>query len=419
MKFKHWMLPIITSLYGCVCIASAQEVALDYYINQGIANSPLIKEYSNQINANIIDSLLIKTSRKLQINYNTGLYYAPIINGIGYSEPLTNISYITSVISVSQKISDSRVNQSEYTKLTIQNQSLQASSKISEKDLKKAITLQYLTLCSLMNDINFTGQLLASSKEEETIIKILVEKGLYKQVDYYSFMVELQAQELILNELQIQYRKELSTLNIMCGIPDTSLIKVVMPEILPTNSIITNSSNYNSPFFQRFVLDSLRIQNEKVLADQNYKPSLSWFVDAGLYNNKPEEISKNFGFSMGLSLSIPIFDGKQRKYNSKKILLEENTRSNYSKSFNLQYNQQIQQIYNELKMTQDLMHLIKNQLEFAELLSRQNTILLNKGNISITDYITAQRNYIAVKQKYNQYQIRILQIITEINYWNQ
>ena len=126
-----------------------------------------------------------------QVSYNGLLYYAPVINGIGYSEVITNISNITSVAYVSQRIFNQKVIEAQYSKYAIQNQTLRISSKITENDLKKAITLQYLTACSVSNDIHFNRELLASSKDEELILKQLVEKGHYKQVDYYSFMVEL------------------------------------------------------------------------------------------------------------------------------------------------------------------------------------------------------------------------------------
>jgi hypothetical protein len=41
------------------------------------------------------------------------------------------------------------------------------------------------------------------------------------------------------------------------------------------------------------------------------------------------------------------------------------------------------------------------------------------GNVSITDYVTTLKNYITIKKSVNQYQLKMLQIITEINYWNQ
>ena len=408
---------IATVLYFGFFQTSAfpQELSLDYFIKQGIAHSPVLKDLNNQVNTNSVDSLLIKAGKKPQVSFNSGVYYAPVINGIGYSEPLTNISSISSVVYVSQRILNQKSVESQYSKLAIQNRVLKLSSKITENDLKKAITLQYLTTCSVSNDLTFNKDLLTSSKEEELILKKLVENGLYKQVDYYSFMVELQAQQLLINDLQIQYQKELSALYAICGLSDTTVGQVVLPELQLANTI----SEANSPYFTRFVVDSLRIQNEKLIIDRNYKPSVNWFSDAGLLNNMPRDMYKNFGFSFGLSLSVPIYDGNQRKLNYEKLKIAENTRTNYADYFKQQYNQQLQQLYTELAMTKASLPQANKQLEFAELVIQQDRKLLNNGSVSITDYVTALKNYIAVKRNVNQYQVKILQITTEINYWNQ
>lgn len=395
--------------------SSAQGNKLQYFISQGIIHSPVLKDLANQVGSNAFDSLLIKAGQKPQISFNGLLYYAPVINGIGYSDVITNISNITSVVYASQHIFNQKTIEAKYSKFGIQNQAIRISSKISENDLKKAITLQYLSACSVSNDISVNTELLASAKDEELILKQLVEKGLYKQVDYNSFMLEYKALDLLVKDLQIEYRKEISTLNILCGLPDEFYDHVEWPDIMLNPAINRESS----PFFKRYVVDSLKIQNEKLLIDRNYKPSVNWFSDAGLLNNLPRDISRNFGFSVGLSLTVPIYDGQQRTLNYNKLKLAENTRTNYADFFKQQFNQQLKQLFDELRQTQEIIPQVEQQLSFAESVINQDKYLLNSGNISITDYILSLKNYISVKRNLNNYQVKILQIITEINYWNQ
>jgi hypothetical protein len=223
------------------------------------------------------------------------------------------------------------------------------------------------------------------------------------------------AQDLSLKDLQIEYHKEISSLNAICGLPDEFYDQLELPDIILNPALNRESS----PFFKRYIVDSLKIQNEKLLIDRNYKPSVNWFSDAGLLNNLPRDISRNFGFSVGLSLTVPIYDGHQRTLNYDKLKLSENTRSNYAGYFKQQLNQQLTQLYNELKQTQEIIPQVVQQVSFAESVIKQDKYLLNSGNISITDYILALKNYISVKRNLNIYQVKILQIITEINYWNQ
>ncbi|TSA38147.1 MAG: TolC family protein [Porphyromonadaceae bacterium] len=395
--------------------AFTQVITLESYIEQGLIHSPVLKDLNNQMYSNSVDSLLIKAGQRPQVSFNGSLYYAPVIGGIGYSEALTDISHISSVVYASQQIFNQKTIDARYSQIGIQNQALRVSSKITEKDLKKAITLQYLSACSISNEIAFNRDLLSSSVDEELILRQLVEKGLYKQVDYLSFMVELKGQELMLNDLQLQYQKELSALHVLCGLPGKADEQLVLPDIRLNSPI----SAANSPFFSRFVLDSLKIENEKVLIDRNYKPAISWFSDAGLLNNFPRDIGKNFGISMGLSLSVPIYDGHQRSLNHEKLKIAEDTRKNYAGYFQRQFSQQLQQLYLELQKTQEIIPRVNQQAGFAEPVVNQEKNLVNAGIVSMTDYVAALRNYITVKRSVNQYQLRILQIITEINYWNQ
>ncbi len=396
-------------------VLNAQQRDLDFFINQGLVYSPLLKDIDNQVNSNTIDSLLLKAGQKPQVSFNGLLYYAPVMNGVGYSEVITNISNISSQAYVTQRIFNKKTIDALYSKSAIQNQSLRVSYKISENDLRRAISLQYLAACSVSNDLTFNMELLKSSREQEKILVHLVEKGLYRQVDYSSFLVELKGQELLVNDLIIQYQKEVSSLHILCGLPETDYEQLVLPDI----KLNSNVNEAKSPFFSRFVVDSLRIQNEKLLIDRNYKPSVNWFSDAGVVNNIPREIPKNIGFSVGINLSIPIYDGQQRKLKYEKLKIAENSRTNYSGFFKQQFSQQLQQLYKELKMTEEIIPQVNEQLDLEESVIKQQKSLINMGDISITDYVTTLKNYITIKRSVNQYQLKMLQIITEINYWNQ
>jgi outer membrane protein TolC len=395
---------------------SAQKNTLDYYIQEGLSHSPALKELNNQLSSNSIDSLLINASVKPKVSYNSLLYYAPVINGFGYSDVITNISNISSVVYVSQRIFSTKYEMARYSKIGIQNQILQNSVKLNRNELIKAIRLQYLNTASVLNELRYTRELLEIANKEEELIKQLAEQGLYKQVDYLSFRIELTTQILSSDNLKIQYLHELTVLNTLCGITNSDLeVELDLPELMPDTLILQQ----NSPFFTKFSLDSLLLQNEKTLIDRDYKPSFNWFSDVGLINNLPRDIGKNIGFSFGLNLSVPIYDGQQRKLNYARIRIAEDTRSNYADYYKQQFNQELRQLFQELKQNRELIPIIMDQVKMAELLVKQDGILLNKGSIPIADYIAALKNSVVVKQNFNRYQVRILQLITEINYRNQ
>jgi outer membrane protein TolC len=163
---------------------------------------------------------------------------------------------------------------------------------------------------------------LNSLEEQEVILRQLTQNGIYKQTDYLTFKVELQARRILLKEMQIQYSSELSALKNLCGLSDTATYDLIIPELTVNLPVNPSASTH----FLRFRFDSLSIQNEKILLDRNYKPVVNWFADAGLVNNQPELIYKNFGASLGFSFSLPVYDGNQRKLNYEKLRNTEETR---------------------------------------------------------------------------------------------
>ena len=392
-----------------------QVRTIDFYITAGISNSPLLKDLNNQVKAHSIDSLLIKANRLPKVGFNGTLYYAPIINEYGYSEAVTNGGIFSTLVTVSQELFNAKTTEAQYAQLGIQNLSLANTGKITENDLRKEITSQYLDVCFLSKEINSSLETLKSLENEDAILRQFTEKGIYRQTEYLSFYLELQSQKLSYHEAMSQYRKELNQLNLACGISDTSLVVLSIP------SLVVNQTENSllSTYFLRFKLDSLGIQNEKTILDRNYKPKISWFTDAGLLNNVPGDIYKNFGISLGLNFSLPVYDGNQRKLNYQKLKNTEETRKNYQDYFIHQYDTRLQQLREELARTKSMIPEIEHQAATASLLLKEDEELLSKGGLPVTEYITTIKTWIGIRQSLNEYQKRILQIINEINYWKQ
>lgn len=403
---------LVVSFFLAFLFGKSQEQTLDYFLQQGIKNSPLIRDLNGQIRSNRIDSLLIKAMNKPRVEFRGYAFYAPVVNNIGYSEIITNIANLTTVMNVSQQLFNKKTVEVNLLKTGIQRQSLANTVRITENSLKKAVTFAYLDTWSTYSDISVNLELLSFAKEQEKILKSLTASGIYKQTDYLSFMIDLQGQELQVRELNLQFRKQISDLYILCGIRDTGAFSPVKPELGNPPPVKMEGL----PLFMRFYLDSLRITNEKILIDRNYKPAVSWFSDAGLINNDPRVIYQNFGLSLGLNFTLPVYDGNQRKLNHQKLKSEEDIRAGYAEAFKREYNQQLQQLSDELDQTRALLPAFRSQARNAELLVNQEKELVSKGSGSITDYLIAVKNYLSVRKSLNQYEVRILQIRNEINY---
>lgn len=390
-----------------------QEKNLDYFLTRGIKNSPLINDMNEQIRSSHTDSLLIKAMAKPRVEFRGYAFYAPVINGFGYSEVLTNIANLTSVMSVSQQIFNKKSIEANLLRTDLQKQSLSNTLRLTETSLKKAITATYLDALSVYTDIIAGQEILTFGREQEKILKSLTENGIYKQSDFLSFMIALQGEEIQARELTFQFRRKISDLYVLCGITDTAVFIPVKPELEIPVPVV----NKTSPLFLRFYLDSLRISNENKLLDRNYKPSVSWFSDAGLINNEPSVIYQNFGLSLGLNFTLPVYDGNQRKLNRQKLKSEEDIRTGYSEAFKREYSQQLQQLRDELGQTRALIPTAKLQVANSKLLVTQMKELVMNGSGSIMEYLIAIRNYLSVRKSLNEYEIRVLQTENEINYY--
>ncbi|NWJ51097.1 MAG: TolC family protein [Bacteroidetes bacterium] len=410
---KQFILIIYLLLFGSQVFSQTQP--LDYYINKAIKNSPLLNDYQNQFQAVKMDSLLIKAGEKIQIDANSQVMYSPVVTGWGYDEAITNGANISGLVGVKKNIIDKKARENIFNGLSLQKQMVGNSIKVSVKDIRKAVTSQYLTAFLDYSEITFNQSQLEILKNQLQLMKRLVESGIYKQTDYLSLLVEIQSLELMITQLNGQYENDLYSLNLLCGINDPTNVKLAQPEIVDSKELNIEQS----PLFMQFRIDSLKIENEKKIIADQIRPKLNLFADAGLMSSTLENIYKRFGVSAGINLNIPLYDGGQRKLQIQKLTLSELSRSSYQHFFKSQYNQQIMQLYAELSITAKVISQINEQLLTLRDFNSMAKIQMGNGLISITEYLSSVKNLLTLNKTLNQTTIKRLQLINELNYLKQ
>jgi hypothetical protein len=408
-KFIIFFLFIIST--GAV---QSQNNTLSYYIDRALQNSPLLKEYQNQIINNQADSQLILAGYQPQVTGNSFNSYAPVIKGYGYDNVITNGGTFASLVGVNKAIISKKNLGIQFTNIRLQNEGIANTAKVSEQDLKRVITSQYIIAWSDMLQLDFNSNIYELLKKEEVLLKALTESNVYRQTDYLTFLVTLQQQDLLLQQLKIQYQNDFAALNYSCGITDTGFVSLLKPEI-SLNRLPDISS---SVFFRQFTIDSLKLGNRKDLVDFSYRPKINLFADGGFNSSLAYLPYKNFGISFGASLSIPIYDGKQKRIQYDKLQIAEKTRTGYKNFFTSQYNQQIAQLKQQIASTEELLKQINEQIRYSETLITVNGKLLQTGETKIADYIIAINNYLNAKNLLTQNTIVRLQLINQVNYWN-
>ena len=401
-------------LIGCFINVKAQTNQLQYYIDIALQNSPLLKDYQNQVASNKYDSLLIRAGFKPQVTGSSINSYAPVIKGWGYDGAITNGAGFASLVGVNKLIPNKKNTTAQFDNINLQSLSIANTSSITEQDLKRTIIAQYITAAGSLQQLNVNKEISSLLTKEETILKRLTQSNVYKQADYLTFLITLQQQDLLVKQFSIQYKNDLNTLKYYCGTTDTSTVILQSPDI----SVKPLPGVTQSVFFKQFEIDSLKLTNNKRLVDINYRPKVNLYADAGYNSSLTYKAYKNFGTSFGLSLTVPIYDGRQKQLQYSKIDLTEKTRANYKSFFTSQYQQQITQLTQQLNATEELITDINNQLKYIQALKDVDEKLFGTGEMKIIDYILTLNNYINAKNLITQNKISRLQIINQLNYWN-
>ena len=393
-------------------LAFNQTRNLEFYLDQGIHNSPLLNDYRNQIRSASSDSLLIRAAKNPLVEVKSQLLYAPSYRNFGYDEIVTDQGNYTAVMGVSQPLFNKREINNKYEAVDIQKRTLNNSSQISINELKKVITEQYLTSFASYTDFLFNKNFLELLEKENVIVKQFVNNGIAKQTDYLSLLVETQSEEMMVTQIKSQYRKDLMLLSQLCGLNDSTWYELTDPRIeMKGAPDITKS-----PAYIQYKIDSIRIENEKTAIDIRYKPKINWFADVGFLTSNPWNFYNHFGYSAGVSLNIPVYDGKQRGIEKQKLGFNENSRQAYKDTYYKQYFQQIQQLNLELSSLNEMSSLVENQLRTSEQLLSTLKEQLETGIIQMTEYINAIKNFKTTSRSINLIKMQKLQVINEMNF---
>jgi outer membrane protein TolC len=403
---------MVLLLSGFAISAYNQSRDLDFYLKQAVQNSPLLNDYRNQVKSSYADSLLIRAAKKPLVEAKSQLLYSPVYHNFGYDEVVTDGGNYTAVMGISQPVFNKKEINNKFEAVDLQKRSINNSTQISINELNKIITDQYLTSFSGYTDFLFNKNFLEILVKENEIVKQFVKGGVAKQTDYLTLLVETQSQEILVNQLKSQYRKDLMLLGQLSGINDSAWYDLVDPKIE-----IRGAANIaKSPAYLQYKIDSIRIENEKMAIDIRYRPKVNWFADAGFLTSNPWNFYKHFGYSAGLSLNIPVYDGKQRGIEKQKLELNENSRQAYQGTYYKQYFQQIQQLNLDLKALNVMSAQVENQLKTSQQLIDTFREQLEAGIIQMTEYINAIKNFKTTSRNINLIYIQKLQVINQMNF---
>jgi outer membrane protein TolC len=411
-------------------ILNSQQPDLNYFLEKAKANSPLINKSKNEsliaeLDLNQIRSILSKP----EINLESNILFAPIISHDnipsrfqfvsesankynGYDLAATDGGQYQAVVSLRQSLFTASRYRS-YSEMTAISQRINENNiSLTEHEIEQLVTYQYLLCLKTKTEVSNSSTLLKELEDQLTIMKKLVESGIYKQTDLMLLQIEYQTYNVDYKTFQSDYRNNLYDLNLLCGINDTTL-----NDIQELDLQLKTGVSSGSRFLTSFKFDSLNILTTLAVYELKYKPEVSLFADAGL-NAVYLPAFNRLGLSTGISFKMNLFDGNQRKIQRDKAAISISTIDFEKNSFMTKNNIYRNKTIRNINSLDERLKIVEAQLDQYRTLLEAYSKELAHGEISILEYKNLIKDIVAKKKESLILKMDEQMLINSYNYWN-
>jgi outer membrane protein TolC len=406
------------------------QMDLRFYILQAQANSPLIFDNKNQSEAARLETDRLRALyKKAQISV-TGIYqFSPIIsrdNGrselvmnptsaekySGYDIAASNGGIYQGFLNVNQPLFNDTRYRTTAEQVLISSKINENTIKLTEHDLERFITDQYILCLQDLKQTNYLSSLLGIIDEQKNIVSKMVEGGLAKQSDMSLLTIEQRSQQAALNAFKATYRRDLMDLRVLAGVPDTTF------QILPPIQLERKEQAGPSVFTERYRLDSLGLAATQKVFELKYKPLVGLYGNVGLDAVYAPTIPNRFGMSAGVNFTWTLTDGNQRNISRQRTSVLMKSSQNYRNFFYRQNAVRKDRILAELKsITERIIILTDQNREYQRLLEYYKQEL-SRGQISVINYVTTLKNLAISQRDFVLLETNQQLLINLYNYWN-
>ena len=420
MKIKFLILIVILSN------AAFCQFNLDYFINEALNNSPQLKNYNSLYLINDLQRKLDEAQNSaFQVYLSADYLFAPYFNNngklistnpgpnaIGYDVGITNGGEYSALLNVDKNIFNGALLDALKEQRNIQGDNYKNKLIEEKHSLKKQVTDQYLNTLQNLRLYNLEKEIQSNLDNQLKITGDLVQQGNAKVQDYLLLKVETKSQQINLDQTRQNYKNDLFQLYSICGISDTQVVN------LDSANLSLINTPQQSKFLTQFYLDSLSTSADQNVFESKYAPQVKLFFNTGLNAVEIDNIQRRFGLSAGINFSLPILDGGQKDITRQQSILAEKITGDY-KSY------AAKNVYTQRRNSENKINSLKNNLEDYKSQVEDYKKLLNlsleqleKGNLSMIEYLTELRNYIDLQKNYISTEINYQLEISNYNYWN-
>jgi Outer membrane protein len=409
---KNQVLLLISILFLTSEWTSAQSKDLDYYIQKAKVNSPLLYELGNKKKVTELDSLKTRASYNPIVSATSSAVFSPTYKGFGYDTAISNGQSVEALLTVSKQLISNKNLKSRLDNYKLDKRSIETQAQLSTDIVEKTVTEQYITTFLNQELLNLSNDIIGFLEKEDKVLRKLAKSSNIKQTDYLNFKVTLQ-QNLFNNEQQRSlWMNNLSTLNYLSGIDNNVTDSIVSPDIFLPIPVSFDESFYG----KNDVIDSLKNKNNEQLINLNYKPQISLFANGGYSSSFMASPYKNLGVSMGISINLPLYDGKQRKMSLMQNDLNDQNRKRYRDANKQHYTLQVQELRRQIERCNKLISMTPEQFKYTKALVDANALLLGTGEVSMTDFLLSITNYMNIRTVDIQNRANKLLLMNQLNY---
>ena len=369
-----------------------------------------------------------------QVNMSSRMDYAPVVgsqmlpgNMLGQpSKDLVPVKFGTRY----GMGSELQVTQAIYRKdLSIQikaadlnNQIAGTRYKLTREELVYNVSSAFYALQSQAETIRTTREDYISMSEITAIAKAQFENGVLKRIDYESLQINVANKKSQLDQLITQYNQQLDFFKYLLGIPMTSTISIQDSIFSMSMKLSRNGNNWlnrEDLHLSYQLIQSKEVEMKSIRAER--LPSINSYFKYSYqsqFNDAGKAFDNNYWYkssSVGISMSLPIFDGFRRKSRI-------NVAETQLQQLKWQTIQQEQEVQTEIKTAWDKLdnnmqqfHNNKNNLDLAIKVFNSRRALYTEGVSSLAELLDAQRELTDARDHYMQSLINLQSGILEVH----
>lgn len=417
-------------LFTGLNFSAFSQNTLDYYLSEAERNSPLLEKQDN--NNKLIEFDFKKYDaiyRSPKVDINSGVIFSPIITKEGannkfklftsgssdyqgYDISATDGGQYQALVSVEQSLFTKRYHSIYQKNFEIQKAQNRNAVQLTKAELRQTVTHQYILCVQSEKQIENVQKIIKVIEDNIRYMEPLVEKGVYKVIDLKLLEIELEDKRIEEKSLNGSYIDNFTSMNLLCGINDTTIYKLENPDLE-----LEDNMRGNSIFSTQFELDSLSLKNEQKIFNLDYLPKVSLLADAGL-NATYRPTADRIGFSVGFVFRWNLFDGHQKRLELEKNEVLLSNIAIDKKNFELKNDIRKMNILLQIDNLDKQMVLLNQQiLKYKELLDLYKEEVKDDA-ISALDLKSLTTDMCSKNQAYTDLQMTKEILINSYNYWN-